>query len=121
LLDADLLAVFQACRDGNLDSIPIRWKTGAAACIMLASGGYPGKYATGLPISGLDENGQLPGATVYHSGTRRDSEAFLTAGGRVLGVAATGSDLEDALSKAYATVENVSFEGMQFRRDIGRY
>jgi phosphoribosylamine--glycine ligase len=121
LLDADLLAVFQACRDGNLDSLPIRWKAGAAACIMLASGGYPGKYATGLPISGLDENGQLLAATIYHSGTRRDSEAFLTAGGRVLGVAATGGDLDDALSKAYAAAENVAFEGIQYRRDIGRY
>ena len=90
--------------------------------MVLASGGYPQKYATGLPIEGLTE-GQLSGAegvTVYHAGTRRQDGGLVTAGGRVLGVTAAASDLPAALKRAYAAAERIRFEGMHYRRDIGK-
>ena len=86
----------------------------------MASGGYPKKYQTGLPISGLDEDGQAPGVTVYHAGTKLDGGQVLTAGGRVLGVTAVGNTLDEALQKAYAGVESIHFDGVHYRKDIGR-
>jgi phosphoribosylamine--glycine ligase len=93
-------------------------------CVIAASGGYPGKYVSGLPIAGLDSVGD-PDVVVFHSGTTLKDGAIVTAGGRVLGVtavsdaAASGSALQDALGKAYGALGRISFEGMQFRRDIG--
>ena len=105
--------------DGTLDQLEIKWKDGAACCIVLASGGYPVKYQSGYPISGLEEAGRL--ATVFHAGTKIGEDgAVLTAGGRVLGVTATGKDLEDAIAKAYAACKPISFQDMHFRTDIGK-
>ena len=119
MLDTDLMDIFQACVDGTLDQLEIKWKDGAACCIVLASGGYPVKYQSGYPISGLEEAGRL--ATVFHAGTKLGEDgAVLTAGGRVLGVTATGKDLEDAIAKAYAACKPISFQDMHFRTDIGK-
>ena len=86
----------------------------------MASGGYPGKYDKGIPIEGLDENGQIEGATVYHAGTLCQNGQFLTNGGRVLGITALGNNLEEALDKAYSAVEKINWKDVHFRRDIGR-
>ena len=120
MLDTDLMDIFQACVDGTLDKIDIKWKSGAACCLVLASGGYPVSYKSGYPISGLMEAETL-GATVFHAGTKKsDSGEILTAGGRVLGVTATAPSLEEAIAKAYAAVKPISFQDMHFRTDIGK-
>ena len=119
MLDTDLMDIFQACVNGTLDQVDIRWKEGAACCIVLASGGYPVQYQSGYPISGLEEAGKL--ATVFHAGTKRDGDGrILTAGGRVLGVTAVGDSLEAAIEKAYAACKPISFQDMHFRTDIGK-
>ena len=121
LLDTDLLEIMLAVAGEKLDALPIRWKNGAAACIVAASGGYPGKYETGLAISGLLRDGQVNGATVYHAGTKRDDGGFVTGGGRVLGVTAQAKTLAEALDIAYRAIGEICFEGMFHRTDIGRY
>jgi len=120
LLKTDLVDIFDAVIDEKLDSLNIEWEKGAAACIILASGGYPKKYETGKEISGLDAKGQAENVLVYHAGTKLDGEKFLTSGGRVLGVTATSDNLKSALDSAYKSVEAISFEQMHFRKDIGQ-
>lgn len=121
LLDTDLLEIMEATAAGRLAEVDIRWKPGSACCVILASGGYPKAYKKGLPISGLEENGQLPGepAEVFHAGTKLESGRYYTNGGRVLGVTATASSLEEAVSRAYAAADRISFEGLHRRGDIG--
>jgi phosphoribosylamine--glycine ligase len=119
MLDSDLMEIFEACVNGTLDEVSIKWKNGAACCLVLASGGYPVSYETGFPISGLENAGD--NATVFHAGTKRgDKGEILTSGGRVLGVTAVGDDLQDAISKAYAAAKTISFRKMHFRTDIGK-
>ena len=119
LLDSDLMDIFLACRNGTLDQLDIQWKDAAACCLVLASGGYPGKYAKGYPITGLEEAGKS--AVVFHAGTARESDGtIVTSGGRVLGVTAVGKDLEEAITGAYAAAGKISFQDMHFRTDIGR-
>ncbi len=118
-LKTDFVDIINAVIDGTLAKLDIEWLPGAAACVVLASGGYPGSYPKGLPISGLDEEGNVEGATVFHAGTAFKEGKYLTAGGRVLGVTATGADLPDALQKAYAAVEKIHFDGVHYRKDIG--
>ena len=120
MLDTDLMDIFQACVDGALDQVDIKWKSGAACCLVLASGGYPVSYQSGFPITGLAEAEAL-GAAVFHAGTKKsDSGEVLTAGGRVLGVTATGATLEEAIDRAYAAAKPISFQDMHFRTDIGK-
>lgn len=119
LLDSDLFAIMRAVREQRLAEMDIRWKDGEAACVVLASGGYPGKYEGGKPISGLEE-AEAMGATVYHAGTKRTDAGYVTAGGRVLGVTALGDTLADAIHKAYAAAEQIHFDGAHMRRDIGK-
>lgn len=121
LLDTDLLEIMEATAAGRLAEVDIRWKPVSACCVILASGGYPKAYKKGLPISGLEENGQLPGepAEVFHAGTKLESGRYYTNGGRVLGVTATASSLEEAVSRAYAAADRISFEGLHRRGDIG--
>ena len=119
LLDSDLFAIMRAVHEQRLAEMDIRWKDGAAACVVLASGGYPGKYEGGKPISGLEE-AEAMGATVYHAGTKRTDAGYVTAGGRVLGVTALGDTLADAIHKAYAAAEQIHFDGAHMRRDIGK-
>jgi len=120
LLENDLLEVIGACLDGRLHEVELRFRPESAAVVVLASAGYPGAYQKGLPIGGLVE-AEETGATLFHAGTAFTDEGVLvTAGGRVLGVMATGPTLAAALDLAYAGVERVRFEGRVFRRDIGR-
>lgn len=119
-LKTDLLTIFEAVAQGWLSEVAIEWDKRAAACVVAASGGYPGKYETGKTITGLDQAESLPDVTVYHAGTKRKESGIVTAGGRVLGVTALGSDLEEALQKAYEAVSRIHFEAMHYRRDIGR-
>ncbi len=120
LLKSDLLTIFQAVRDGRLSEVPVEFSDESAACVIMASGGYPQKYRTGYEISGLDGMGQAEGVTVYHAGTKLEGGKFFTSGGRVLGVTAVGKDRAEALAKSYAAVEKISFADAHYRRDIGR-
>ena len=119
-LKTDLVDICEAVIDGTLSDLEIEWYDGAAACVVMASGGYPVSYKKGIEMFGMDENGQVEGATVYHAGTKYENGRFYTNGGRVLGVTATAPTLDEALEKAYDAVGKISFEGMHFRRDIGR-
>ncbi|WRS26466.1 phosphoribosylamine--glycine ligase [Oscillospiraceae bacterium MB08-C2-2] len=122
LLETDLLDILMAVREERLADMEIKWKPGASACVIMASGGYPGRYQTGCAIEGLNTAGQLESqadTTVYHAGTRLENGQYLTAGGRVLGVTATAPSLPAALEKAYAGVECIHFADAHFRRDIG--
>ena len=120
MLKSDLFTIMKACHDGTLADVDVKWADGACACVIEASGGYPQHYEKGYEISGLDENGQYEGVTVYHAGTKKADGKYLTAGGRVLGITATGKDLSEALEKAYAAVEHITFKDMHYRTDIGR-
>jgi len=118
-MESDLVEGLEACVEGRLSDTEFRWKRGASACIVAASEGYPGNYETGRIITGLDAAAQIPNVQIFHAGTARENGAYRTAGGRVLGVAATGPSLSDALGSAYAAIDRIHFEGMVFRRDIG--
>lgn len=118
-LETDLVDICEAVIDGTLSDIDIKWKKGAAACVVMASGGYPESYKKGIEMSGLDEKGGVEGAIVYHAGTKLENGKFYTNGGRVLGVTAVDDTLEGALKKAYEAVEKISFEGAHYRKDIG--
>ena len=120
LLKTDLFTIMRAVRDEHLSELDIQWSTGAAACVVLASGGYPKKYETGFPMEGLDEDGGHPGVIVYHAGTKKQDGKFLTAGGRVLGVTGLGDNLPQALEKAYDAVKEITFEKVHYRTDIGK-
>lgn len=119
-LKTPLVDIVEAVIDERLSDIDIDWDNGACACVIIASGGYPEKYQKGFEITGLDDGGQADGVTVYHSGTLKKDGKFYTNGGRVLGVTASGSSLDEALEKAYGAVETISFEGAFHRSDIGR-
>ncbi len=119
-LDTDLVDILLAVRAGTLDQLTIHWKDEHAACVILASAGYPGSYPKGKVICGLGADGQVAGATVYHAGTAEKDGNFVTNGGRVLGVTALGGTLREALDRAYAAAETITFEGVQYRRDIGK-
>jgi phosphoribosylamine--glycine ligase len=118
LLKTDLLEILEACVKGTLSDLTIEWSAGFAACVVLASGGYPGEYKKGLPISGIDEAERVPGVVVFHAGTRK-VESLETSGGRVLGITAVADTLQSALSRAYEAVSLIKFEGAHFRHDIG--
>ncbi|MBQ1412570.1 MAG: phosphoribosylamine--glycine ligase [Clostridia bacterium] len=122
-LKTDFSAIVNAIIDEKLSDLDIEWDDGACACVIMASGGYPGKYEKGIEITGLDRNGQVEGATVYHAGTKCSEFAgggFLTNGGRVLGITAKGANLDEALANAYAAVDKIRFKGAHYRTDIGR-
>lgn len=120
LLETDMVDILLAIWNGTLDQLDISWKKECAACVVMASGGYPKKYETGLPISGLDKNGQTTGCFVYHAGTKLENDQILTAGGRVLGVTATGATLPQALETAYSCVKSIAFDHAHYRTDIGQ-
>ncbi len=118
-LESDFAGLCEALCGGRLGEYEVSWTKSAAVCVVLASGGYPGSYAKGKVISGLgmaEESGRIK---VFHSGTRRTGDDFVTDGGRVLGVTATGADLHSAVIAAYEAVNKIHFEGMHYRRDIG--
>jgi phosphoribosylamine--glycine ligase len=117
LLDSDLLEIATACAEGRLDRTEVRWKGGAAACVVLTSGGYPGKYKTGYPITGL-ETGNA-NSFVFHGGTKVVDGNVVTAAGRVLCVTGWGKDIQAALETAYSRIGSIHFDTMQYRKDIG--
>jgi phosphoribosylamine--glycine ligase len=117
-LETDLVEIIEAVLGGNLDGVNLKWKDGAAVCVVLASGGYPGSYSKGFPIQGLKE--VPPGIQVFHAATAEKDGRIVTSGGRVLGVTALDKDIPSAITLAYKGVESISFEGMHFRKDIGK-
>lgn len=117
-LRSDLAPVLLAAAEGELRSMKLDWNPEPSVCIVLASGGYPGKFDTGLPIRGIDQ-AESTGATVFHAGTRMGALGLETAGGRVLGVTAAGPDLASAIDRAYAAAGKIDFDRMHYRRDIG--
>jgi len=119
LLKSDLLEVINACVDQSLGSVKLEWLPTHAANIVLASGGYPDAYERGYPIHGLENAQNVPDAVIFHAGTLAEGGTIKTAGGRVLGVSAVGSPLYVAIRRAYAAAELVTFEGKQYRKDIG--
>ena len=120
-LETDLTEICEAILDGTLDKTTIDWKPSSAACVVLASRGYPQKAQTGDIIYGLDLAKHYANVEIFHAGTIKDARGhFVTAGGRVLGVTATGENLQEALALAYEAVNDISWNGMQYRQDIGR-
>lgn len=117
LLDSDLVAIMCACADGTLADVPIRWKEGAAVCVVLASGGYPGHYDKGQEIHGLAD-AEAMGALVFHAGTAMKDGKLVTNGGRVLGVVGRGTDISSAVDSAYAAATKISFKDAYYRKDI---
>jgi len=119
-LESDLADVLEKVATGKLGGAELRWSPGASLCVVLASGGYPGNYETGKTLTGIEAAEKLEGVSVFHAGTKRADGKLVTSGGRVLGVTACGADLRSASERAYEAVEKIRFEGMHFRRDIGR-
>jgi phosphoribosylamine--glycine ligase len=117
-LENDLVELLAASVNGTLDQIELKWKSAASVCIVMASGGYPGNYAKGKIITGLDAANALPDMKVFHAGTAFHGGQIVTNGGRVLGVTALGMDLKTARAAACAAVEKIHFDGAHFRRDI---
>ena len=117
LLDSDLVAIMCACADGTLADVPIRWKDGAAVCVVLVSGGYPGHYEKGQEIHGLAD-AEAMGALVFHAGTAMKDGKLVTNGGRVLGVVGRGADISSAVDAAYAAAAKISFKDAYYRKDI---
>ena len=120
LLKTDFVDIIEAISKETLSDLDIQWKDGCAACVVMASGGYPKSYPKGLPISGLNAQGQTAHCLVYHAGTQYDGQQFVTAGGRVLGVTATADTLKDALARAYDGVNEIHFDQVHYRKDIGQ-
>jgi phosphoribosylamine--glycine ligase len=118
-MESDLVEAMEACIDGKLAEGSLRWRPGAAACVVASSAGYPGAYKTGLPITGLENAARVPGVEVFHAGSKLEDGKIVTAGGRVLGVTAAASSLEEALARAYQALDEIRFDGIYFRRDIG--
>jgi phosphoribosylamine--glycine ligase len=119
-LDSELITALEDCVEGRLSGSELRWRPGASACVVAASEGYPGSYLTGRRITGLEEAARVPGVEVFHSGTALVDGHYVTEGGRVLGVTAAARDLEQSLSLAYEALRRIQFEGMYYRKDIGR-
>lgn len=118
MLDTDLIDIVEAVINESLDKITLKWKDGASVCVVMASGGYPGDYKKGIPISGLEN---VPsGVQVFHAGTALKDGRIVTAGGRVLGITSVGKNVFSAIENAYSAVSAISFDGMHYRTDIGK-
>lgn len=120
LLESDLYTIMRACHDGTLADVDVKWSDEACACVVEASGGYPVKYEKGYEIHGLGADGQHESVLIYHAGTKKENGKYYTNGGRVLGITAKGTNLQEALDKAYAVVQEVGFDKMHYRTDIGK-
>ena len=118
-LESDLYEALEAAVEGRLSEAEFRWSADASACVVAASGGYPGKYTVGKSIAGLAQAAAMPEVEIFHAGTTLEADVYRTAGGRVLGVTARGPTLEQAVARAYAAVGKIGFDGMYTRRDIG--
>jgi phosphoribosylamine--glycine ligase len=120
-LEDDLLALLLAAATGRGLPTAVSWRPQASVCVVMASAGYPGRYEPGRPITGVEAAAALPGVTVFHAGTAMMGGTLVTAGGRVLGVQALGSDVAAAVRNVYAAVARIRFEGAHYRRDIGHH
>ncbi len=114
-----LLPLVLGSAQGDFGDLSPQWEAPASLCVVLASGGYPGSYEKGKPITGLEAAAALPNVTVFHAGTRLEGDSVITSGGRVLSVTATGADIDEAAARAYEAVAKIHFEGKQLRQDIG--
>lgn len=121
-LDSDLVEIILGSIYGNLDEIAkkVKWTTDTAVCVVMASGGYPGKYEKGIEINGLEQAKQLEKIIVFHAGTKKDNGKIVTNGGRVLGVTALAPTIKDAIDKAYTGVKTIHWENVHYRNDIGK-
>jgi len=119
-IDNDIVPVFEACIDGTLAKCSLQWKPEPTVCVVMAAKGYPGVYEKGKEISGLDSAGNQEGTVVFHAGTRMDKGRVVTNGGRILGVTALGTDLGAAIKKAYSAVDKIEWDGIHYRKDIGK-
>ncbi|HEX2678431.1 MAG TPA: phosphoribosylamine--glycine ligase [Polyangiales bacterium] len=117
----DVLPLFLGSARGDLRDVKPRWETPASLCVVIAAPGYPGTVKKGLPITGLDAADRVPGVRVLHAGTKREGDTVTANGGRVLCVTASGPNIDAVAASAYAAVDQIRFEGMQFRRDIGHH
>jgi len=118
-MQSDLLDLLIAVAEEKLADVDITWDRRAAVCVIASSGGYPGAYKTGLPISGIADADAMPDVKVFHSGTKLSGGQVVTDGGRVLGVTALGVTVADAQKRAYAAMQKIHFDGMHYRKDIG--
>ena len=118
-LKSDIVPVLTACAEGKLAGHTLEWDDRPAVCVVMASGGYPGKYEKGIEIAGLDDAGAMEDTMVFHAGTKRRDGRVLTAGGRVLGVTALGDDIRQAIDRAYEACGRIGWRGVHYRRDIG--
>lgn len=116
---SDLVPLLRAAASGNLSDLPLEHDPRSAATVMLVSGGYPGSYPKGMEITGEDAADSTPDTVIFHAGTARNDASLVTSGGRVMAVSSYGKDLAEALSRSYAVLENINFDGKTFRRDIG--
>jgi phosphoribosylamine--glycine ligase len=120
-LQSDLVEVMEAVIDERLGEVSLSWDARPAVCVVLAAGGYPGSYETGKPIAGLESLREWQDGVVFHSGTATATDGhYVTKGGRVLGVTATGVDIRQAIATAYKAVQQISWPGMHYRHDIGQ-
>ncbi|MFQ5674073.1 MAG: phosphoribosylamine--glycine ligase [Nitrospinales bacterium] len=119
-MKSDIVPLMEACIDGALAGQFIEWKRQASVCVVMAAEGYPGAYEKGKPIGGLDEADGMADVTVFHAGTKRQNGQVVTNGGRVLGVTALGEDIASAVANAYAAVDKIRWDGIHYRKDIGR-
>jgi phosphoribosylamine--glycine ligase len=120
-LKSDIVPVMlEVASGGHIKNMKLEWENGATVCIVMASGGYPGDYKKGIPIFGIENADATPGVKVFHAGTKKLGDQIVTSGGRVLGVTALGSDIKSAIDKAYKAAGLIHFDGMHFRKDIGK-
>ena len=119
-MEGDLVPLLEAVAEGSLEGMEISWRDAVAICVVLASGGYPGSYEKGKVISGLWEASGLDDVLLFHAGTERQEARFLTAGGRVLGVTAVAPTFPEAIKQAYDACQMIGFQGIHYRRDIGK-
>jgi phosphoribosylamine--glycine ligase len=119
-LQSDLVSLLLRAAEGDLKDVKLKWDPRPAVCVVLCSGGYPGSYPKGQEITGLEAAGEMEDVVVFHAGTRREGQRVVTAGGRVLGVTARGKNLQAAIDRAYQACAKIHFEGMHFRKDIGK-
>jgi phosphoribosylamine--glycine ligase len=119
-MESDLLPILEAVVDHRLHEVEVRWRPEPAVCVVMTAGGYPGVYDKGKVINGLRAAARFKDVVVFHAGTALAGEKVITNGGRVLGVTALGKDIPEAIARAYRAVEKIRWEGVHYRRDIGR-
>jgi phosphoribosylamine---glycine ligase len=120
-MENDIVEAFEDAVEGRISEGDFVWSPDASACVVVTSGGYPAAFATGKPISGLDAAGQVPGVKIFPSGTALDNGQLVTNAGRVLSVTAAAPNLDTALDRCYEAIAKIHFEGMYYRKDIGRH